>query len=137
MKYENEMISEVSLGGKKTCLIAERDAVVASKITDYLSSLGYEIYPVVSSGEELTEKVKLLKPSLIITDINLKGQLDGIEAIAKLEETEHISYIFITAYDDYSRLINSYYLKPLSLIKKPVKNNDLIQSLEKVDIELV
>ena len=139
MNYKEEKIGydQLELKSKKTVIIAETDLSAASEITNCLSSLGYQIFPVVLRGEELIEQVLSLKPSLIITDINLNGQLDGVEAIARLEETENINYIFITAYDDYSRLINSYYLNPIGIIKKPLKFDDIIKSLSKTDLEFV
>ena len=67
-------------------LIAETDLKVVTQLNYCLASLGHKVFPVVTSGEDLMEQVELLNPSLIITDINLNGQLDGIEAIARLEE---------------------------------------------------
>ena len=118
---------------QKTILIAEPDTVVALEIKHYLESLDFKILPIVSKGEDLMEMAKIFNPSLIITDINLLGQLDGIEAIARLEGKNKIPYIFIIAADDYSRLIDSYYLNPVSLIKKPIKFNDLVKSISKAD----
>ena len=124
---------------QKTILIAEPDTVVALEIKHYIESLDFKVLPIVSKGEDLMEMAKILDPSLIITDINLLGQLDGIEAIARLEGKYKIPYIFIIAADDYSRLIDSYYLNPVSLIKKPIKFNDLVKSISKAEqyLELV
>ena len=117
-------------------LVAEADVGIANQLKNYLNSFGHKVLPVIVSGEDLMEQVKLLNPSLIITDINLNGQLDGIEAIARLESNYKIPYIFITAYDDYSRLINSYYLNPVSIIKKPIDQTDLRESIRKVRLDL-
>ena len=122
---------------KKTSLIAEADFIIASEIKMYLSSLNFQVYPIISKGEELIQAVLSDHPALIITDINLDGQLCGVEAIARLEKILKIPYIFITAYDDYSRLITSYYLNPLSLIIKPIDHNNLVKSLSRIDFGLV
>ena len=71
-------------------------------------------------GEELLAKASKLKPALIISDINLKGEIDGIEAIARLSESHSIPYIFVTAYDDYKRVVEIYHLEPLAFLKKPI-----------------
>jgi len=118
---------------QRTILIAEPDNLVALEIKNYLESLDLQIHPIVSKGEDLMDMAETLDPSLIITDINLFGQLDGIEAIARLEDKYKIPYIFIVAADDYSRLIESYYLNPVSLIKKPIKFNQLVKSISKAD----
>ena len=117
-----------------TILIAEVDTEIVSQLENLLVSLGHEVYPAVASGEALMQQAKLLHPSLIITDINLNGQLDGIEAIARLESRYKIPYIFITAFDDFSRLINSYYLEPVSIIKKPVDQANLRECIDKVQL---
>ena len=127
---------ERSMKDAMKILIAEADIGIATKLKDYLKSFGHKVLSVVTSGEDLMENVKLLNPSLIIADINLNGQLDGIEAIARLESNYEIPYIFITAYDDYSRLITSYYLKPVGIIAKPVNQTDLRESIEKVRFDL-
>ena len=117
-----------------TILIAEVDTEIVSQLENLLVSLGHEVYPAVASGEALMQQAKLLHPSLIITDINLNGQVDGIEAIARLESCYKIPYIFITAFDDFSRLINSYYLEPVSIIKKPVDQANLRECIDKVQL---
>jgi len=124
---------------QKTVLIAEPDFIVASEIKVYLESLDYKIHPILSEGQDLVDMVELLDPSLIITDITLFGQLDGIEAIARLEQRFNIPYIFIVAFDDYSRLIESYYLNPVCLLTKPIRFNELVASIAKAEqyLELI
>ena len=118
---------------QKTILIAETDNRVALEIKNYLESLDLTIHPILSKGEDLIDMAQTLDPSLIITDINLFGQLDGVEVIARLEDKYKIPYIFIVAADDYSRLIESYYLNPISIIKKPIRLNELVKSISKAD----
>lgn len=117
-------------------LIAEVDIKIVAQVKKYLDSFGHRIFPIVTTGEDLMKQVSLLNPSLIITDINLNGQLDGIEAIARLKNNYNIPYIFITAYDDYSNLIYSYNLKPVSLIKRPIDAANLHESFEKFQTPL-
>ena len=125
MKKENEI------------LIAEDDFIIALDIRKYLENLGYFISDVVSKGEDLLSKARKDKPGLIISDINLKGELDGIEAIARLSEKISIPYIFVTAYDDYKRIIEIYNLEPLAFIKKPINYIELSDCIHKSDIGFV
>ena len=104
---------------------------------EHLCKMDYEIYPVISSGEKLIEQAILLNPSLIVTNTNLNGQLDGIEAISRLEEMTAINYIFITANDDYNRLISSYYLHPIDIIKTPINFNDFYECISGINLEKV
>ena len=115
-------------------LIAEVDTKIVAHVKKYLISFGHKIFPIITTGEDLMKRVKLLNPSLIITDINLNGQLDGVEAIARLENNNNIPYIFITAHDDYSNLIYSYNLTPVSIIKRPIDKANLHESIEKVQL---
>ncbi|MFZ0456652.1 MAG: response regulator [Ignavibacteriaceae bacterium] len=117
-------------------LIAEADIKIVDQLKNYLVSFGHKVFPNVTSGEDLMKYVELLNPSLIITDINLNGQLDGVEAIARLERSYNIPYIFITAYDDYSNLIYSYNLNPVSIIKRPIDLANLHESVEKAQLNL-
>ena len=113
------------MGKNHDILIAEDDSIIALDIRKYLENLGYQISDVVCKGEELLAKARKQKPALIISDINLKGELDGIEAIARLSENSSIPYIFVTAYDDYKRVVEIYHLEPLAFLKKPINYNEL------------
>jgi DNA-binding NtrC family response regulator len=106
-------------------LIAEDDSIIALDIRKYLEGLGYHISDVVCRGEELLAKARMQEPALIISDINLQGELDGIEAIARLSEISAIPYIFVTAYDDYKRVVEIYHLEPLAFLKKPINYEEL------------
>lgn len=110
---------------KNEILIAEDDSIIALDIRKYLENLGYSISDVVCKGEELLARARQNKPALIISDINLKGELDGIEAIARLSENSSIPYIFVTAYDDYKRVVEIYHLEPLAFLKKPINYSEL------------
>ncbi|MFZ0454574.1 MAG: hypothetical protein WCE54_10655 [Ignavibacteriaceae bacterium] len=67
-------------------LIAETDTKIVNQLKNDLVSFGHKVFPGVTSGEDLMKYAELLNPSLIITDINLNGQPDGVEAIAPFTE---------------------------------------------------
>jgi DNA-binding NtrC family response regulator len=116
---------------KKRILIAEDDNIIALDIRKYLEKKGYNISDVVCKGEELLTTARKHRPALIISDINLKGELDGIEAIARVSENFSIPYIFVTAYDDYQRVVEIYNLEPLAFIKKPINYTELSDCVSK------
>jgi DNA-binding response OmpR family regulator len=122
---------------EKMILIAEVDQVVANEVKDYFELQGYFVNPILTTGEELLAKAKVLQPDLIITDTNLNGYIDGIEAIARLKQDLTIPYIFITSFDDDIRLIKSYFLRPLCLIQNPINLRNLAVSLSKVSLNPV
>jgi two-component SAPR family response regulator len=106
-------------------IIAEDEATIALDIRFLVEDLGYEVIGIVKRGEDLIEIVSRNEPSLIIADINLQGELDGIEALARIREKWKIPFIFITAYKDFERIIEIYNLNPCHLIYKPYDKNQL------------
>ena len=121
---------------QKTILIAEVDQIIARQIKKYFESLGYYVYPVVSTGEELLAEAKDLKPSLIIIDTKLNGHIDGVEAIYRLGQESNIPYIFITSSDEDVGLIKSYFLQPLFLIQRPISLINLDVSFNNLNLEM-
>ena len=75
-------------------LLGEDDLITAKCIKSNIEKNGYKIIRIVESGEELVTVALYECPSLIITDISLKGQLDGIEAMSRISEMREIPYIF-------------------------------------------
>ena len=65
---------------KATALIVEDEVIVAADLANRLKVLGYDVIGMVESGEEAVFTACSLHPDLILMDIQLKGQMDGIEA---------------------------------------------------------
>ncbi len=65
---------------KAKILIVEDEAIIAMEIENQLQSLGYEVTSIVDTGEKAIEKAESDKPDLILMDIRIKGEMDGIEA---------------------------------------------------------
>ena len=103
---------------KPKILIAEDDSIVSLDIQRVLESFGYEVPFVVSSGEEVIEKANKFLPDLILMDISLKGQIDGIEAALKIKNT-NIPVIFLTAYKAESLIDRAQDAEPYGYLLKP------------------
>ena len=84
------------LNRKRRILICEDELATAYSIKAFLEKKGFDIHEPVSSGRQLMETATNYFPSLIISDITLSGELDGIEAISRINELIKIPYIFIT-----------------------------------------
>jgi DNA-binding NtrC family response regulator len=113
-------------------LLGEDDFITAKCIKSSIEQKGFKVIHIVESGEELVTSALYECPSLIITDISLKGQLDGIEAMARVSEIREIPYIFITGYSDYISLIKSYHLRPYFTFLKPFDINILNKTIEEM-----
>lgn len=113
-------------------LLGEDDLITAKGIKSSIEKRGFKVIHIVETGEDLITSALYECPSLIITDISLKGQLDGIEAMARVSEIREIPYIFITGYADYISLIKSYSLRPYNTFLKPFDFNELNKTVEEM-----
>jgi DNA-binding NtrC family response regulator len=111
-------------------LLGEDDLITAKCIKSNIEKKGFKVIHIAESGEELISAALYECPSLIITDISLKGQLDGIEAMSRISERREIPYIFITGYSDYFPLIKSYNLHPFYTLLKPFDMDLLNRTLD-------
>ena len=85
---------------KLNIYIVEDERIVALDIRNSVISIGHSLVGISSSGEDCLEKLKTVKPDLILMDINLAGELSGIETVEIINETMNIPIVFLTAYSD-------------------------------------
>ena len=95
---------------EKQILVVEDEAITGMDIQRRLKNLGYIVPVVVSSGEDAIKKVKENNPDLVLMDINLKGEMDGIEAALKIHSFSDIPVIYLTAFSDNHRFSSSVYV---------------------------
>ncbi|MGZ7050315.1 MAG: response regulator, partial [Methanobacterium sp.] len=81
-------------------LIVEDEAITAMDLESILQKLGYEVVSIASTGEEAIQKSEELEPDLVLMDIVLKGQMDGISATKEIQSCYDIPVIYLTAYSD-------------------------------------
>jgi CheY-like chemotaxis protein len=105
---------------KKTILIVEDDPVIATLIGFMLKDPGYLVAGSAATAEEAIDAAQKEKPDLILMDIHLKGQMDGIEAARTLWGDYHIPVIFITADAEDGTLQRALKISPLGFIRKPL-----------------
>jgi CheY-like chemotaxis protein len=117
---------------KTKILIVEDERIVAIDIKATLEDEGFEIVDIVISGEEAIKKALELKPDLILMDIFLKGQLNGIEATQQIKEQIDIPVIFLTAYEDKKTMEKAQETNPLGYIIKPFEEDFLVSFIKKV-----
>jgi CheY-like chemotaxis protein len=85
---------------KNRILLVEDENIVAKDIKNMLMELGYLVCGPVSSGPEAIKSVKEKNPSLVLMDIKLKGEMDGIEASKRIHKIINIPIIYMTSYTD-------------------------------------
>lgn len=106
-------------------LIVEDESILASGLKKKLENLGYSVTDIAASGNETFNKVSANKPDLILMDIVIKGDIDGIETAAVLNKTESIPVIYLTAYADDEILKRAATTEPYGYILKPYKKKNL------------
>lgn len=111
-------------------LLVEDEAVVALDIRNRLNSLGYEVVGIVASGEEALNVVESLSPDLILMDIMLDGEMDGIETAAAIKDRHNIAIIYLTAYADAETLQRAKITEPFGYIIKPFEDRELSTTIE-------
>src|SRR5205085_7373002 len=85
-------------------LVVEDESIVAEDIRNTLQNLGYEVAGIVSSGKEAIAKAESLRPNLILMDIVLKGNLDGVETAELIRNRLNLPIVYLTAYADNNTL---------------------------------
>lgn len=115
---------------KRRIFITEDERLVAISLERKLNGLGYQVVGMASSGQEALEKVAETTPDLILMDIQLKGNLDGIETAAQLRTKIDVPIIYLTAYDDEATLQRAKLTEPFGYLLKPYQARDLRTTIE-------
>lgn len=115
---------------KTNVLVVEDESIVSKDIQHSLKKLGYNVVGAASTGERAFELAQSEKPDIILMDIMLKGDMNGIETASKVKEELQIPVIYLTAYADESTLEKAKVTEPYGYIIKPFKEVDLHTSIE-------
>lgn len=115
---------------KKRIFVVEDESIVSLEIQTRLKALGYEIAGSAASGEEAIRKILESKPDLILMDIRIKGDIDGIETAAEVRKHLEIPVIFLTAYADETTLQRAKITDPFGYIIKPFEERELNINIE-------
>jgi len=110
--------------------IVEDEMIIAANISLQLSKLGYEVTGIVSRGEEVLEHIKQNHPDIVLMDIQLKGNLDGITTAQLIKKIYSIPIIFLTANSDDVHFNLAKATKPAAFLPKPFRNIDLQRAIE-------
>ncbi len=111
-------------------LIVEDEYLIAEVIKTRLESSGYLVPAIVSSGSEAVKKAMNLAPDLILMDIVLKGDMDGVQAAERIRSHQDVPIIFITAHTDEETLRRAKVTGPFGYLTKPINDRQLIINIE-------
>ena len=112
------------MSGEKILLVEDDDVI--AKVADWrLKNLGYSVCGRATSGAEAMELVVNARPDLVLMDINIRGNVDGIETAKMIKKGFNIPVIFVTSHSDGPTLERAKETRPDGFIVKPFDDNDL------------
>jgi CheY-like chemotaxis protein len=111
-------------------LVVEDENIIGLNIKKKLKSFGYTVPAIVSTGEEAIKMAEITFPDLILMDVRLKGNMDGVEAAGEIRKNFDIPVVYLTAYSDDEVLEKAKKTEPYGYIVKPFKANDLKSNIE-------
>lgn len=112
----------------KKILIVEDELIIALMIERMVLNLGHSVAAKVTTGEAAVEAAKEHNPDIILMDIRLQGEMDGIEATLQIQKTASIPVIYITGNSDENYRKRMEDSKPLDFLTKPITQGDLSRS---------
>ncbi|MFO7896846.1 MAG: response regulator [Candidatus Cloacimonadales bacterium] len=122
---------------KKKILIVEDELIIANDIRGYLTEENFDITSVVLTGKDAIAEVKKQQPDLVIMDILLHGEMNGIEAAEAIVKLKPIPIVFVSAYSHeeivhkiLSDVNYEYVLKPFQSYELISKINLVLQNVE-------
>ena len=113
-----------------TILIVDDEIIIARELESRLTNLGYEVPGIAASGKEAIRLVEATDPDLVLMDIVLKGDMDGIEAAAKIRQRRSVPVIYLTAYTDETTLQRARITEPFAYVVKPFSERELRANIE-------
>lgn len=114
---------------KTRILIVEDDMIIAANLSLQLTNLGYDIVGIASRGEDAIAQALASPPDIILMDINLRGKLNGIEAVAIIRSKNDIPVIYLTANSDEATFSKAKDTHPYAFISKPFNKLDLQRTI--------
>ncbi|TNE48411.1 MAG: hybrid sensor histidine kinase/response regulator [Deltaproteobacteria bacterium] len=111
-------------------LIVEDEGLIALSTRKKLENLGYDVIDIVASGEEAIAEASETQPDLILMDIMLSGEIDGVTAAASILKKQSLPIIYLTAYSDKDTLLRAKETGPFGYLLKPFGEKELETTIE-------
>jgi PAS domain S-box-containing protein len=111
-------------------MLVDDEAIITMQLEKRLASMGYEVVGVASSGEQSLQLARELKPDLVLMDIVMPGDVDGIEAASRIRSELDIPVVFLTAFADETYLERAKGADPFGYLVKPFHEKEVHASIE-------
>ena len=111
-------------------MVVEDEPIVALDLEHTLQRLDYEVVSCVDTGEEAVRLTKELHPDLVLMDINLAGEMDGIEAADRIWTDYQTPVIYLTAYSTQEIIERATVTGPFGYLIKPFDEEEVLRNLD-------
>lgn len=111
-------------------LIVEDESIVAKDIQTILLKNNFEITGIANNADTALNYLSQNLPDVVLMDIMIKGNMNGIDLSHKIKEEYDVPIIFLTAYSDAPTLDKVKWVEPYAYITKPFKNSDILSAIE-------
>jgi diguanylate cyclase (GGDEF)-like protein/PAS domain S-box-containing protein len=115
---------------KERILVVEDEVIIAVDIQRTLIKMGYEVPEFVTSAETALERIATLQPDLVLMDIHLSGEMDGIAAADEIRQRDRLPVVFLTAHSDEATLSRAKITEPYGYVLKPFEERELQIAIE-------
>lgn len=111
-------------------LVVEDEAIIASDIEEILHGLGHDVVGSVATGREAIRTAATCAPEVVLMDIRLQGDMDGVEAARRICEGVPVPIIFLTAFADVDTIQRAVRTEPYAYLVKPLDDRELRSAME-------
>lgn len=116
---------------KGTVVIVEDDRLLSFVEGRILEMLGYRVLAKAVSGEEAIEKIEEHQPDVVVMDVSLKGDIDGIEAVNRIRSFTNVPVIYISGNADKQHIARAKKTGYIDYLIKPISSNDMVEVMDK------
>jgi hypothetical protein len=111
-------------------VVVEDERIVALHLQQQLTKLDYEVAGIAASGEDALNHIVRLRPDIVLMDIHLEGDIDGIETVSRIPDDLHVPIIYLTAYSEETTLERARATKPYGYLIKPYSERELHATIQ-------
>jgi len=111
-------------------LIVEDESIVAMDIESFITSLGYDVVATATNSEDAYNYALTYKPHVILMDISIKGDMDGIDTATKIIHDINTTIVYITAFNDDATIERAIQTDPSAYLTKPFNRQELNASIK-------
>lgn len=124
------IVSDTKKTNTVQVLIVEDEYILAINLQETLETLGYTVVDIADTAEAAIEKATQLRPTLILMDIRLRGEIDGIQAAEQIWQQLQIPVIYVTGHSDKSTVERATLTFPFGYILKPIREQELYVAIQ-------